>query len=61
MEKQDPLKLTPKEKLKQKVDELNYEDCEKAMLAVTIVTIVIGIAVLAVLFITFKEVMTWTQ
>ena len=56
----NPLKMTPDDWRKKHERELDYERENKKILIATIITLIAGLAILAIMFITLKEVLTWT-
>lgn len=56
----NPLKMTPDDWRKKHERELDYERENKKILIATIITLIAGLAILAIMFITLKEVLAWT-
>lgn len=56
----NPLKMTPDDWRKEHERELDYERENKKILIATIITLIAGLAILAIMLIALQEVLTWT-
>lgn len=56
----NPLKMTPYDWRKEHERELDYERENKKILIATIITLIAGLAILAIMFIALQEVLAWT-
>jgi hypothetical protein len=52
--------MTPDDWRKKHERELDYERENKKIIIATIITLIAGLAILAIMFIALKEVLTWT-